>query len=532
MTKDNILEKANEIMDEAVEKAGELLMNKPHIAEIILKQLLRCDPEHLAGLQLLGLCKHRIGENAEAVEIIKTALELDPTNADNWNNLGLAYGGMGNYEKSIEAIEKAVELKPEQFLFKNNLSLQYRAIGQYDKSIQIMKEAIEGCARSQLYLNLGGIYGEMKDLDKAEWAFRKALELDPEYPAAHVDMAFVHHLKGRWQEGFKEYEWRFWYYPQLKFYLNAYDNNKLWNGKDSLEGKRIIIYGEQGMGDVIQFSRYCKHLKDRGAYVIVHCAESLESLIKRNEGVDEISTANIFAKGGEELPPYDYQVAMISLPYLLGFPELSGKPYIKPATTAFREYIAQNYGDSFNIGIVWAGSPAHPHDKKRSIPLKHFKRIHDMEGIKLFSLQIDVRKRQYGVTYRTMDSDKWNTEDVCSNKFQAEKGVVDYTEGIEDMKLVDMSPMIQSFDDTATILAGLDLVICCDTAVAHLAGAMGVPVWILIPYNPDWRWKIEGDTTEWYDSMRLFRQPKRDDWDSVFERVEKELHAHLLQNKR
>jgi hypothetical protein len=216
---------------------------------------------------------------------------------------------------------------------------------------------------------------------------------------------------------------------------------------------------------------------------------------------------------------------------LLKTEALDGKPYIKAVTNSFRDYIKEDYGDTFNIGVVWAGSPAHPHDQKRSIPLKLFKPVQDVEGVRLFSLQMDLSKRQYGATIRNMSSKDAGVNDVCSNKFISDRGVVDYCEGCEDMKLVDLSKMIQTFEDTATILDGLDMVICCDTATAHLAAAMGVPVWVLIPYNPDWRWKIDGEKTEWYDSMKLFRQTERDNWANVLEKVAGELRETVLQNK-
>lgn len=529
---DNIfLQKANEIMEDAVAKAGELLATKPRVAEIILKQLLKCDPEHLSGLQLLGLCKHRLGDNAEAVEIIQAALDLDPDNPDNWNNLGLAYGGMGNAVKAIESIHRAIELKPQQFLFKNNLALQYRAIGDYDKAIKYMTEAIEVEAKPQLWLNLGGIYGEMKDIENAERCFKECLKIDPEYPAGYVDLAFCYHLKGDWQMGFAAYEWRFWYYPQMKFYLDAYDMSKLWDGQADLKDKKVLIYCEQGLGDTLQFVRYAKDLKAKGAHVTLHCPDNLESLLKRVEGVDATNTRDIVNNKGDELPEYDYQFSMMSFPHLLGLSEVSGEPYMRPATNSFRDYMKEEYKGTFNVGIVWAGSPAHPHDRRRSIPLKHFRGISELPGVKLFSLQMDIRPRQYGVTYRSVD-DKLADVGKTNGKFQAEDGIVDYCEGCSDMKLVDLTKMIQSFEDTATVLSGLDLVICCDTAVAHLAGAMGVPVRVCLPYNPDWRWMLEGEKTQWYNSMRLFRQSERHEWEPVFEKVKEELNAFVLQNQR
>jgi len=519
---DDVLERANDIMDKAIETAGELLGEKPDVAEIVLKQLLKCDPEHLAGLQLLGLCKHRMGQNAEAVEIFQTVIELDPTSADNHNNIGLAYAGLDNQDRAIENMNKAIELNSEQFLFLNNIALQYRNKGDRETAVEKLETAIKIKEIPQMYLNLGGIYGELHDFDNAKRCFDRAVELDPNYSAAHVDLAMVNHLEGNFVDGCKEYEWRFEYYPQMGHYLKQYDQSKKWNGEDSLDGKRFLIYCEQGLGDGLQFVRYARELKALGAYVIVHCAPTLKELLERHEFVDETVQRDIVYHKGDEFPEYDYQCAIMSLPHLLKIQNPTGETYLSPATCDFKKYLSDDYGETFNIGIIWAGSPAHPHDKQRSIPLKNFQSLHDTENVKLFSLQLDVAKRNYGtVAYPTESPERLSS-------FQAERNIVDYCEGCDSMGLVDLTPMIQSFEDTATILAGLDLVICCDTATVHLAGAMGVPCWVAIPYNPDWRWKKSGDTTEWYDSVRLFRQSERENWAGVFANIQEALDEKLL----
>lgn len=524
-----ILERANEVMDNAVDVAGEMLTSKPQVAEIILKQLLKCDPEHLSGLQLLGLCKHRMGQHAEAIEIFQTAIELDPTSADNYNNIGLAYSGLENHERAIEAIKKAIELKPEQYLFYNNLALQYRCLEQYDKAIECMNKALAINEIPQMLVNLGGVYGEMKMVDKSRECFERACAIAPNYAAAHVDMAFCYHLEGRWEEGFKEYEWRFDYYPQLTYYLRSYDQNKRWDGKASLEGKRILIYAEQGMGDAIQFVRYLKQLKQRGAHVILHCAAALDDMLRRCEGVDETCNRDIVNCTGKEFPPYDYQCAIMSLPTLLGDYSLRGEPYIKAVTPKFLDHMKKEYGDTVNVGIVWAGSPSHPHDKRRSIPLKHFRVLHDLPGVKLFNLQLDMRPRQYGVTTRSVGNGE---EDNMVSEFQPNgSSMVNFCDDCEGMTLVDLTKMIQTWEDTATILAGLDLVICCDTAVGHLAGAMGVPCWMALPYNPDWRWTYDGEASGWYDSVKLYRQRVKHDWPEVFQRLRTDLQAMVESRK-
>lgn len=522
---DKLFERADDIMNGAVEKAGEFLMNKPEISEILLKQVLKCDPDHFAAIQLLGLCKHRLGKNVEAIEMIKHALDLDGSNSDNWNNLGLAYGALRNFDKGIDCIKKAIDLNPRQFLFKNNLALQYRSLGNYEYAVKYMLEAIEVEEKPQLWLNLGGIYGEMKDTENSKKCFYNALRLEPEYPAAYIDLAFAYYLEGNWKKGFEAYEWRFWYYPQMKFYHESYDMEKLWDGKADLNGKRVLIYGEQGVGDIIQFIRYAKNLKKLGAYVIIHCPISLSGLFKNVEGIDEINNRDIVNNTGDKFPEYDYQLSIMSFPYLLNLDEIDGSPYIKPTTDAFKEHLIKEYPNTLKIGIVWAGSPAHPNDKKRSIPLKYFEPLSKISGVKLFNLQLDTRPRQYGATYRDPQTPVKDSSPLA-DKFLAEEDIVDYNKDCDNLKIVDLTKMIQSFEDTATILAGLDMVICCDTAVAHLAGAMGIPTWIAIPYNPDWRWTFEGDKTHWYDSVTLFRQEKAGDWESVFKKIENNLKAY------
>jgi Tfp pilus assembly protein PilF len=520
-----VMEDAERIIEQAVEVAGKLVTNKPQSAELILKQLLKCDPEHEEALQLLGLANHRMGKNVEAVEIFQTAIELDPVNADNWNNIALAHGGLGQHEKAIECLEKAIQYNASQFLYLNNLALQYRACDRQEDAIATLNNALAIKVVPQVLINLGGVYGEVKDLDKAKECFEKALEVAPEYSPAHVDLAYTHCLKGDWAKGFAEYEWRFDYHPQLSHYRRNYLQDREWEGQ-SLEGKKILIYCEQGMGDAIQFVRFVPLLKQQGAYVMLHCTERLHDLLERCEGVDQIVHRDIVNDKGPDFPEYDYQCAIMSLPHLLEMPPISGQPYIKPATTKFWDHMEKEHGDTFNIGISWAGSAAHPNDERRSIPLKHFKLLESVEGVQLFSLQVDARKRKYG----------WQTyaegSEQLSNFQEGNSKVVDYTEDCDDMQIVDLTQMIQSYEDTATILAGLDLVICCDTSVLHLAGAMGVPCWGLLPFNPDWRWQIDGETTVWYDSVRLFRQVERNNWPEVFARVREELNEAILQNKR
>lgn len=498
---------AEEIMNKALEKAKEVLVSNPAVAEVILNQALKCFPEHHSALQLMAICKQQLERFDEAETYSLKALAIEPDCADNYNNLALSYAGMDKFQTAAEYLEKALELSPNNYLFLNNLALQYRHMKQHDKAIELCKKAIEISPSPELWSNLGGMYGDLKDMEKTEKCFRQSLVLDPTFIPAHVDLSFTYHLMGDWRRGFAEYEHRFLYYKQLKHYMRAYDQSKRWNGCDNLEGKTILLYGEQGHGDVIQFVRYCRYLKEFGATVIVHCANILSDLVSRVHGVDQVVVRDILNNTGGEFPAYDYQCSLMSLPHLLGLDYIPNDLYMT-AKTKFE--LPEKYKDTFNIGVCWAGSPAHPNDINRSIPLPNFESICNVKNVRLFSLQVEPPTRMYGKSKKT----------------------VDFSAGGENVQMVDMRPLMQNFEDTATILSGLDLLISCDTAPVHLAGAMGVPCWVLIPYNPDWRWTLDGSKTAWYNSVRIFRQPTAGDWKSVCDEAAGELNALVLQNQR
>ena len=284
-------ERAEGIMDSAVQKISELIPTNPMMAEIVCKQLLRCNPEHPDGLHLLGLSKHRLGKHVEAIEIIQTAIELYPENVDNYNNIALAYACIDEFDRAVASLKKALELKPGNPLYLNNLALQYRNLNQHDKAVEITREALAFEEKPEIWTNLGGIYGEMRNLDEAEKCYRRAMELDPNYSAAHVDQTHVYFLRGDWENAHKEHEWRFKYFGQLAYYLEKYDQTKLWDGEADINGKTFLVYSEQGMGDCIQFSRYLPQLKSRGAKVIYHVPKPLRLIMERQDFVDQVFNA-------------------------------------------------------------------------------------------------------------------------------------------------------------------------------------------------------------------------------------------------
>lgn len=485
-----------ETPDGYVRQALNIVRQHPGLAIATLERALKIDEDHLAANQLVGVILHQNGRSQEAKPYFEKLCKLDPENAENWANLGTALGALNRKTEAIEAMEKALALKPDEPLFKNNLAIQYQSVGKFAESIELFEECLKDKETAQLWENLGNVYTVMGDYEKAKECLQKAIALDPKYVPAQVHLGLVHHFLGDWKAGFKQYEWRFLYYPELQPYLSWYNLSKMWDGKKSLEGKRVVVFGEQGFGDVIMFSRFIKLVKARGAHVILHCDEKLKGFLSCVEGIDEFTTVDISAMKSDPLPEYDYHFPIMSAPHLLGVEKITGEPYTVSTvtTTDFRALIQEQCSDTFNVGIVWTGNEANPDNRERAIPLAEFKRLRDVPGVRLFSVQT---------------------------------GEAELT---PDFEIPDLREFITDFASTSRVLNGLDLLICCDTAIAHVAGSMGFPVWNLIRRGPDWRWPDRQQTTHWYDSMKLYHQTEAGNWSEVFERVEKDL-TELVQNR-
>lgn len=460
-------------------------------AEVILGQTLKVAPSDIKALQLMGLVKHNLGSFTDAIEIFNKAIEIEPNNSENYNNVGLCYSNNGKYDIAIEMIKKATELNPTCSYMHSNLGLQYRNINNLDAAIECFQKSLSIEENELTWGMLGGCYGEKRNLEEAERCFKKSIEINAEFAGAHVDLANVYHLKGEWDKAWEEYEWRHEVFEQLKVWKTLYDPAKKWTGQP-LDGKTIIVHGEQGHGDTIQFFRYIQYLKN--AHVILHCSGDLVDIFAGH--VDEIYTDEPSETTTEQLPAHDYHCSILSLPYLLKMKEAPAFPL-----KIDKSINLDRYSDSLKIGIVWAGNPQHPNDANRSCRLSYFQEIHDIPGVKLFSLVKDTRPRIY--------------------RFGHEP--IDLTEGSEDMKIVDMAPLMNTFGNTAEIINSLDLVITVDTSVLHLAGSMGKPTWALLPWICDWRWG-SGEETIWYPSVRIFRQPSKGDWQSVFSHLKKEIY--------
>jgi len=326
-------------------------------------------------------------------------------------------------------------------------------------------------------------------LEAAEPHYRRALELMPEFAEARHNWSMVCLLKGDFASGWPEYEWR-WKAHGL---TEPQFDGRRWTGQPPM-GRTILLYCEQGLGDTLQFIRYAAVVKRRGATVVIVCQTALQKLLASASGIDRLVAA------GDELPPFDYYAPLLSVPGILKTTQATipgNVPYLSAApelVDRWRERI--NVFTGFRIGIHWQGRSGQGTFRQRDIPLYCFRPLADLPGVRLFSLQ-------KGADTRDLDG------------------------GGGTRQLIDFGDAVGTtsggFMDTAAIMKNLDLVISSDTSIPHLAGALGVPVWVALPYVPNWRWLLDRTDCPWYPTMRLFRQKTPGDWAGVVA----EIHAIL-----
>jgi hypothetical protein len=336
---------------------------------------------------------------------------------------------------------------------------------------------------SHPYANLGNALVGLGDMQGGVSAFEKALALDANNSIAHDGLGATLLMLGDLQRGWREAEWR-WQKPDYE--RTRFPDKPRWNGSD-LTGKRILLMVEQGYGDVFQFCRYAPLLKARGATVLMEVVPDIHRLMSSLAGVD------LFTIAGLAPPQFDLVSPLLSLPLWCGT-TLETIPAQIPYLSADAR-LTQVFTDKFfrkdpnlKVGIAWAGRPTHSNDHNRSMKLSMLAPLLEIPGVTFYSLQ----------------------------KGEAVKQLLTPPAGA---KIVDLSPNLSDFNWTAGAIAGLDLIIAVDTAVCHLAGALGKPVWMMVPFVPDWRWMLNREDTPWYPSFRLFRQKTIGDWEDVVKRV-------------
>jgi tetratricopeptide (TPR) repeat protein len=335
-----------------------------------------------------------------------------------------------------------------------------------------------------LLANLGIVYRDSGDLVRAEQYFRRLCAARPNDPAAHFNLALTLLRAGRLAEGFDEYEWR-WQVPQFAGQRRGFPQ-PLWRG-EPLQGRRILLHGEQGAGDAIQFVRYAPMVRGAGGRVVIEALPHLERLLGWMDGAYAI--VNALTAGAE----FDVQCPLMSLPqrFGTGLDSIPAPACFSIPPEAQTKWTARLRPERMAAGVVWAGSPMHSRDAARSLPADSFLPLTRLSGIEWWSLQVGPA-----------------AADTPS-------GIVDLAEELTD------------FGETAAAISVLDLVITVDTAVAHLAGSLRKPVWLLLAYDPDWRWMLHREDAPWYPSVRIFRQKRPGEWGDVIARVASQLQSWI-----
>jgi len=479
---------------------GVVLMKLGRMDEAIAacKEAIRLRGDFKEAYNNLGLALKKKGELENAVTSYEKAVWLDPEYAEALSNLGIALIAQDRLTEAAEKLEKAVNLAPNSAEFHNNLGVLYNRQGRFEEAVAASEEAIAMRPNYlEAYNNLGTALMELGRFLEANKAFEKAIFINPECAEAHHNRALVLLLTGQLRQGWEEYEWR-WRHKGFSTPVRPFSQER-WNG--STEGvEKLLVWGEQGIGDEVQFSGFIRHITSQGIDVVVECDQRLVPLLQRSfQETVVLGRTNPPAPLLKD-PSITHQIPMASIPRVLGLSPNSTSfqnPFMVPdeeKRDRFRSEYKKDKGRVL-VGISWR-SGNRQEGLKRSVGLEYWGPILRVAGARFVNLQ-------YG---------------ECSMELEAARKQFS-VEILEDKK-VDPLRDIETF---AAQMAALDLIISVDNSTVHFAGALGVEVWTMLPAVPDWRWGLEGDRTHWYRTMRLFRQEQRGKWGPVISRVAGEL---------
>ena len=494
------------------------------------KNVLKFISNDASVLSNFGVSLSAIGKTQEALNAFEKSLEINPNSPESWYNAGNTRCDLGDYIKALICYERSLKLNPKYYQAHNNygkaffdLNRHLEALAQYDKALELNESFPDclinkGCVLNALkrydeaiahfdqalslkpdyaeaWSNKGITLGELKRYDEAIAHFDQALSLKPDCHDASWNKSLSLLLQGDFENGLPLYESRWSVERAAEIVGKRFFEKPTWLGVQSLRDQAILIYGEQGLGDFIQFSRYIKLVSDLGAKVILEAPEPLAGLMENLPGVSRLIIK------GQELPAFDYQCPLLSLPLafktnLNTIPDVSGYINLDKHYNKVMEWkVRLGLKSKPRVGLVWSGNPHHRNDHNRSLLLSDILPFLPTQ-FEYISLQKEVR----AVDKLTLDSNP---------------------------HILSFAGHFNNFVDTAALIDSLDLVISVDTSVAHLSGALGKSTFILLPSTPDWRWLLDREDSPWYPSVRLYRQAAMGEWNAVLDRVNSDLNNSL-----
>ena len=494
------------------------------MAERMIRRAIAVFPDHAYYQSNLGNALKALRKFDEAVRCFERALEIKPDHEEAWYNLGNTYLAQKKLDEAEAAYKRTLQINPGYVDALCNLGSAYRQQKKLDEAIECFRRALELAPEyADLCCNLGDALHAQGKVDEAIGWYRRTLELDPrhhkacnclcnaffdkgelaestawceralalapDYGDARMNQCLLQLLQGDYVNGWRNYEMRW------KVYTPRTSPQPLWLGAP-LNGARILLHAEQGLGDSLQFLRYVPLVQAAGGKVMLDLPAKLHRLAAGLPGVLTL------VKTGDPLPYFDCHCPLMSLPLALGTTletVPAQVPYLSVPADALKAAEALAWPPSgFKVGLAWTGNQDHPKNHFRSVPLELLEPLLHIDGIHFFSLQMGP-----------------GAEELAARR----------------LPMTDLAPVTGDMADTAAQMAHLDLIITIDTSMAHLAGALARPVWVLLGYSPDWRWLLTREDSPWYPTARLFRQPRHGDWLSVIERVRDSLQEMAAQRQ-
>lgn len=447
------------------------------------QQALSLKPNSHSALKSIAEAYLALDQAEEALKSYQLFDATHPNDPSTLHNISVCLMQLGRLEETVALRQKALDLRPKNLDRRYNLAVALNLVSRFEDALALMEKTLSTFPENvPALIAAGDSMQALGRLEDAREAFELAVSLQPDHAEAHFNLGLVLLTQGDLARGWEEYNWRkkTGAYKKFKPPLSA----PLWEGED-IDGKSLLLFPEQGMGDSINFIRYATLARDLGATVYCLCPIVLIKLFKTVDGIEEV-----IPPGGELLVP-DYQVAIMELPRIFKT-TYTNVPLQDGYFKMIKKYNERS--EEISVGIAWQGNPTLKNDANRSLPLSRFESLLNIKGAQFYSLQVGPGEEQIST--------------------------LGWQERIPNLGL-----NFTDYADTASAISELDLVIAVDTSVAHLAGALGKRVWLLLPANADWRWGREGTITPWYASMRLFRQSTFGNWDDVFLEL-----AHALAN--